>query len=191
MASLVRVTDPHPWLNVVEYPFVTRSHATSDGWMSYVDEGRGRPIVFLHGSPLWSFCWRRLIRGLCGDYRCVAPDFLGFGLSDKPEKADYSPLAHYRRLEGFMDKLGLTDVTLVVHDSSGPIGLRWAMEHPERIRELVIFNTWMWSLKGDLTARYISWTFGSWIKRFHFRYLGAAPGFFLPALFADRARTPR
>jgi haloalkane dehalogenase len=191
MATLVRAQDPHPWLNVVEYPFLTHAHDSGDGWMSYVDEGRGRPIVFVHGSPLWSFCWRKLIRGLKSDYRCIAPDHLGFGLSDKPENADYSPPAHYRRLEGLLDKLDVHDATLVVHDYGGPIGLNWALEHPDRVREVVVFNTWMWSLKEDRVSRQLYRMFGSSINRFYYRVLPASPSFFLPVLFADRYRVPR
>lgn len=191
MATRLRVEEPHPWLNVIEYPFTTHAYNSGEGWMSYVDEGQGRPIVFIHGTPIWSFCWRKLIKGLRADYRCIAPDHLGFGLSDKPEKADYSPLAHYRRLEGFLEALDLRDVTLVVHDYGGPLGLNWALEHPHRVRELVIFNTWMWSLKTDSSAKFLFWIFGNWINRAYFHALPASPSFFLPALFADRYRVPR
>lgn len=190
-SGLVRAEDPTPWLNVVEYPFLTHAYDSGDGWMNYVDEGRGRPIVFVHGSPLWSFCWRKLIRGLRDEYRCIAPDHLGFGLSDKPEKVDYSPPAHYRRLEALLDKLGIEDATLVVHDFGGPIGLNWALEHPDRVREVIIFNTWMWSLGEDRVSRQLYRMFGSTINRFYYRWLPASPSFFLPVLFADRYRVPR
>lgn len=191
MATLVRIEDPHPWLNVIEYPFETRSHKSMGGWMSYVDEGRGRPIVFVHGSPLWSFCWRKPIKAFRSQYRCIAPDHLGFGLSDKFEETDYSPLAHYARFEGLMDELGVEDATVVVHDYGGPIGLQWAMDHPDRVRELVIFNTWMWSLKDDRVAKQLNRIFGSTINRLYYRMLPAGPSFFLPVLFADRYRVPR
>lgn len=191
MATLVRIEDPHPWLNVLEYPFLPASHETRDGWMSYVDEGQGRPIVFVHGSPLWSFCWRKLIKALRSDYRCVAPDFLGFGLSDKPEKVDYSPPAHLERFSGLMDKLELEDVTLVVHDYGAPIALNWAMDNPHRVRELVVFNSWMWGLQFDRSAKLLYRLFGSRINRYYYRCLPAGPSFFLPVLFADRYRVPR
>jgi pimeloyl-ACP methyl ester carboxylesterase len=191
MATLLRGTDPHPWLNVVEYPFVTHSHKCEDGWMSYADEGSGRPIVFVHGAPTWSYCWRKLIKSLSSDYRCIAPDQLGFGLSDKPYHADYSPPAHYQRFEELMDKLKLRDVTLVVHDFGGPIGLNWALEHPDRVSEIVIFNTWMWSLKTDRVAKQLYRMFGNCINRYYYRVLPASPSFFLPVLFADRYRVGR
>lgn len=191
MATLVRVQDPHPWLNVVEYPFTPRAFDSGEGMMSYVDEGAGRPIVFVHGAPLWSFCWRKLIKSLRNEYRCIAPDMLGFGLSEKPETADYSPPAHYRRLEALLDHLDLRDVTLVVHDFGGPIGLNWALEHPGRVREVVIFNTWLWSLKTDRVARHLHRIFSNWANRLYYAAVPASPCFFLPVLFADRYRVPR
>lgn len=191
MATLVRLPEPHPWLNVVEYPFLTRHFATEDGWINYVDEGAGRPMVFLHGAPLWSFCWRKLVREFSPRYRCIAPDMLGFGLSDKPEDADYTPQAHGRRFADFMDRQGLDDVTLVVHDYGGPIGLDWAMKNRHRVRELVIFNTWMWSTREDRVARQLFRLFGSRVNRWYYRVLPAGPSFFLPVLFADRHRVPR
>lgn len=191
MATLVRSSDPHPWLNTVEYPFVPHSFNSGDGWMSYLDEGSGRPIVFVHGSPLWSFCWRNLIKGLKGRYRCIALDNLGFGLSDKPGKVDYSPPAHSARLSRFLETLDLEEVTLVVHDFGGPIGLNWALENNARIREIVIFNTWMWSLREDRTARHLFRLFGNRINRYYYGALPASPSFFLPVLFADRYRVPR
>lgn len=191
MATLVRIDHPHPWLNVVEYPFRTQSYATQDGWISYVDEGRGRPIVFLHGAPLWSFSWRRLIREFRDTHRCVAPDMLGFGLSDKPFGADYSPIAHMRRFGEMVDRLGLEDMTLVVHDYSGPIGLGWAMENPKQVREIVIINSWMWDLREDRVARQLHRVFGHPLNRWYYRVLPASPSFFLPVLFADRHRVPR
>lgn len=191
MGAQLRVDDPHPWLNVVEYPFVPHAHLAEDGWLSYVDEGHGRPIVFVHGAPLWSFCWRKLIKEFRADHRCIAPDHLGFGLSDKPEQVDYSPPAHYRRFADLMDKLGVDDATVVVHDYGGPIGLKWVLDNPGRVREVVIFNTWMWSLHNDRVARNLNRLFGSKVNRFYYRFLSAGPSFFLPILFADRYRVPR
>lgn len=191
MATLVRLPEPHPWLNVVEYPFRTRHYATEDGWISYLDEGAGRPVVFLHGAPLWSFCWRKVVKDLRTTHRCIAPDMLGFGLSDKPERADYTPQAHGRRFAEMMDRLELDDVTLVVHDYGGPIGLDWAMNNRHRVRELVIFNTWMWSTREDRVARQLFRLFGSRVNRWYYRVLPAGPSFFLPVLFADRHRVPR
>jgi len=128
------------------YPFESHWFDTSEGRLHYIDEGSGPPIVFVHGMPTWSFLWRDFVRELRDTHRCIAIDHLGFGLSDKPAKADYHPRAHSERLTTLLDALGLADVTLVVHDFGGPIGLGHALSRPSTIRRLVLMNTWMWPL---------------------------------------------
>src|SRR5581483_2135270 len=110
----------------------------------YVDEGRGEPIVLLHGNPTWSFYYRKLILGLRDSYRTIAPDHIGCGFSDKPSDARYSYRLERRvkDLERLIDHLDLGDkVTLVLHDWGGMIGMTYAHRHPEQIRRLVILNT--------------------------------------------------
>jgi haloalkane dehalogenase len=108
--------------------------------MHYVDEGEGAPILLLHGEPTSSFLWRKLIPQLPG--RKVAPDLIGFGRSDKPtELGWYSYDRHVESIAALVEELDLTELTLVVHDWGGPIGLRIAAEHPERVARLVILNT--------------------------------------------------
>jgi haloalkane dehalogenase len=108
--------------------------------MHYVDEGNGAPVLLLHGEPTSSYLWRNIIPQLPG--RKVAPDLIGFGHSDKPEDVGwYSYDRHVDSIERLVAELDLRDVTLVVHDWGGPIGLRVAVEHPERIERLVILNT--------------------------------------------------
>ena len=106
----------------------------------------------VHGARTWSFLYRHLIRCLAPEYRCVAPDHLGFGLSEKPPAWSYRPEDHAANLEALIDRLGLTDITLVVHDYGGPIGLSYALRHPRNVRRIVLLDTWMWSSKGE--ARY-------------------------------------
>lgn len=125
------------WLNPSLNPFPTHDLDTGSGRMHYVDEGEGAPIVMVHGTPSWSFLYRQLIRDLSGSYRCIAPDQLGFGLSDKPETFAYTPAAHAQNLERLIDTLGLKDIVLVVHDFGGPIGLSYALTHPENVRALI------------------------------------------------------
>jgi haloalkane dehalogenase len=137
------------WVDRAEYPFATRRVAVDGVGMSYVDEGDGPTVLMVHGTPSWSFVYRHLVGGLRDGFRCVAPDLPGFGLSDKPSGDAYRPEDQARRLTAFIDALGLKDLTLVVHDFGGPIGLAHAIDRPGNVRGLVLFNTWMWSLAGD------------------------------------------
>ena len=110
----------------------------------YVDEGQGETLLFLHGNPSWSFQWRDLIRGLRGSYRCVALDYPGFGLSEAPAGFGFTPREESLVVEEFVDRLGLRDVTLVMHDWGGPIGLALAGRRPELVRRVVLGSTWAW-----------------------------------------------
>jgi haloalkane dehalogenase len=110
--------------------------------MHYVDEGRGDAVLLLHGEPTWSFLYRNVIQRLAHDARILAPDYFGFGRSDKPVERDwYTYDSHYASIERFVKQLDLSDLTVVVHDWGGPIGLRLAIEHPERVGRLVITQT--------------------------------------------------
>jgi haloalkane dehalogenase len=110
--------------------------------MHYVDEGRGAPVFLLHGEPTWAFLYRKLIPPLAAVARVVAPDYFGFGRSDKPTRIeDYSYDFHYASIERLADDLDLRDTTVVVQDWGGPIGLRLAVERPDRVAKLVILNT--------------------------------------------------
>jgi haloalkane dehalogenase len=108
--------------------------------MHYVDDGDGEPILLLHGEPTWSYLWRNIVPQLPG--RKVAPDLIGFGRSDKPEDvAWYSYDRHVASIAALVEELDLRGLTLVVHDWGGPIGLRLAVEQPDRIARLVVLNT--------------------------------------------------
>ena len=110
--------------------------------MHYVDEGAGDPVLLLHGEPTWAYLYRKMIPALAEVARTVAPDYLGFGRSDKPTRIeDYSYDFHYGSIERLADELDLRHTTVVVQDWGGPIGLRLAVEHPERVSRLVILNT--------------------------------------------------
>ncbi|MBL0020118.1 MAG: alpha/beta fold hydrolase [Bacteroidetes bacterium] len=111
------------WFNSTEYPFESKYLQIGPHQMHYIDEGKGPTILFIHGTPTWSFLYRKQIHALAGNFRCVAIDNIGFGLSDKPEIADYSPEWHSQNLEKLVEALQLKDITLVVHDFGGPIGL--------------------------------------------------------------------
>ena len=137
------------WIDRTRYPFGPHYLDLPAGRMHYVDEGNGPPVVMVHGNPTWSFLYRHLIGSLRAQYRCVAPDHLGFGLSDKPPAWSYHPRDHAANLAALIDALDLDGITLVVQDWGGPIGLSYALGHPERIRRIVIMNTWMWSVRSD------------------------------------------
>jgi haloalkane dehalogenase len=139
------------------------------GRLHYVDEGTGPPILFVHGTPTWSYEWRHVIAALRGSHRCIAPDHLGFGLSERPEDAEYTPEAHAARLSEFVDGLGLDRFALVVHDFGGPIGLPLALDRPGRVTRLVVLNTWMWSLAEDAKIRRAAPLLGGPVGRFLYR----------------------
>ncbi len=125
-----------------QYPFMGRLLQLENGvQMHYLDEGRGSPILFVHGNPTWSFYWRHLVRDLMEDHRCIVPDHIGCGLSDKPQEYPYTLAQHIENLSTLIDALDLRDITLVVHDWGGPIGLGAALRYPDRFRRIVLFNT--------------------------------------------------
>jgi cis-3-alkyl-4-acyloxetan-2-one decarboxylase len=112
--------------------------------LHYIDEGSGEPVVMLHGNPTWSFYYRHLIDSLRGSYRVIVPDHIGCGMSDKPDDSRYTYTLASRvaDLELLLDHLGLDrDLTLILHDWGGMIGMAYAARHPERIARLVVTNT--------------------------------------------------
>ena len=123
------------------YPFEANYAKIKGHDYHYIDEGKGEPIVMVHGNPTWSFLFRRLIQDLSDSCRVVAPDHLGFGLSDKPPNIPYRLETHIDNFEEFMLGLDLEDVTLLVHDWGGPIALGFAVRHPEKVKRLIITNT--------------------------------------------------
>ena len=124
------------------WPYAPRYVEQDDLRMHYVEEGAGDPILLLHGEPTWGFLYRRLIPVLATAGRVVVPDLFGFGRSDKPvDQTAYSYDMHARSIERFALGLDLRELTIVVHDWGGPIGLRFAVTHPDRVARLVILNT--------------------------------------------------
>jgi haloalkane dehalogenase len=109
--------------------------------MHYLDEGTGAPLLMLHGNPTWSFYYRNLVLGFRDRYRCIAPDHIGCGLSDKPQHWSYRIPAHTDNVCELLAKLDLQEVTLVAHDWGGPIGYLAALRFPGRFKRFVTFNT--------------------------------------------------
>src|SRR3954465_4600219 len=117
------------WIDKESYPFKSNYiEANCCDNMHYIDEGKGEVILMVHGTPTWSFLYRHLIKDLSGNYRCIAIDHLGFGLSDKPRKYSYKPEELAKNLRHFIEKMNLKNITLMVHDFGGPIGLAYAIE---------------------------------------------------------------
>jgi haloalkane dehalogenase len=124
------------------YPFAPHWLEADGLRMHYVDEGEGSTVLLLHGEPTWSFLWRSTIPALAESHRVVAPDLIGFGRSDKPTDIGwYSYDRHVASIERLVDALGLEQLTLVVHDWGGPIGLRFAVEHEALVDRIVILDT--------------------------------------------------
>jgi haloalkane dehalogenase len=176
------------WLDLREYPFAPHWLDLGEGRVHYLDEGEGRPVVMVHGTPTWSFLYRHLVKGLRDRHRCLAPDNLGFGLSDKPAAVSYRPEAQAGRLATLIERLGLKDLSLVVHDFGGPIGLAYAIAHPENVRRLVLFNTWMWSFRGERRMEWLARLLGSGAGRLLYERLGFAVRVMFRQAVADRAR---
>ncbi|HET7545124.1 MAG TPA: alpha/beta fold hydrolase [Polyangiaceae bacterium] len=179
-----------PWLDRTAYPFRSRFVQLSEGRVHYLDEGVAgsrEPIVFVHGTPSWSFEFRHLIRELRCSRRCIALDHLGFGLSERPEGFGYRPEDHARVFAEFIAALGLERFTLVVHDFGGPIALPFAAAHPERIASLVISNSFMWPIDDPKLARQARFA-GSALCRLLYRYLNFSLRVLMPLAYGDKRR---
>lgn len=123
------------------YPFTSHWHDLGEVRQHYVDEGRGKPLVMVHGNPTWSFYYRHVVQAFRGSHRTIAPDHVGCGLSDKPQHYSYTLRQHTDNLVRLLEKLDLQQITLLVHDWGGAIGLGAALAVPERFERLVLFNT--------------------------------------------------
>lgn len=174
------------WLDQGEYPFKNRFITLQAGRMHYVDEGEGQPILFIHGTPVWSFLYRRFIKHFLDRYRCIAVDHLGFGLSGKSTNFDGTPEWHAENLAEFMERLDLHNVILVVHDFGGPIGLGAAITHPGRIDRIVLLNSWLWETRSIPAARQADRIIRSFIGRFLYLRMNFSPRVLLKKAFTHR-----
>jgi haloalkane dehalogenase len=122
-----------------EFPFDSHFVTVHGSSMHYVESGVGDPIVFLHGNPTSSYLWRNVIPHLSPLGRCIAPDLIGMGRSGKPE-IEYRFFDHARYVEGFLETLGLRDVTLVIHDWGSALGFDYAMRYPKNIKAIAFLE---------------------------------------------------
>ncbi len=176
------------WLDKTAYPF-SHNFQTIDGQqMHYIDEGpRDAPVVLLvHGTPTWSFLYREMVKNLAQNYRTIAIDHIGFGLSDKPKQYDYSAQNLAQNLAQFIDHMQLKNITLVVHDFGGPIGLSYAVNHPENVAQIILFNTWMWETKSDEGVQKIDRILHSGIGKFLYKQLNFSANVLLKKGFYNK-----
>jgi haloalkane dehalogenase len=144
--------------NLPDYDFEPHYMMVGKCRVHYVDEGEGEVVLCLHGEPSWSFLYRKMIPLLAARHRAVAPDFIGFGKSDKyTEMEEYSFQMHRDTLVDFINKLALDDITLVCQDWGGLIGLRVASELPDRFARLVIMNTGLPTGEMPMGEGFMTW----------------------------------
>jgi len=133
-----------------EFPYESRFIEVDKNKVHYIDEGEGPALLLLHGNPTFSFLYRHIIKDLKNQFRVIALDYPGFGLSMAREDYDYLPQTHSKVVEGFIQKLGIQKLSLFVQDWGGPIGLGFAGRNPHLIEKLIIGNTWAWPVNGDI-----------------------------------------
>jgi haloalkane dehalogenase len=158
---------------VPEYPFESRFLDRGGLRLHYLDEGNGDPVIMLHGNPTWSFYYRRLVVALRNRFRCIVPDHIGCGFSDKPQppRYDYSLQSRIDDLAALLDQLGIREnVTLVLHDWGGMIGMAWAARHVRAVQRLVILNTAAFHLPKSKRLPFRLWLgrntrLGAWLIR--------------------------
>ncbi|MCI4325761.1 MAG: alpha/beta fold hydrolase [Thermoplasmata archaeon] len=161
-------TKPRPFqLDPTDYPFEDHWFPIGDGNLHYVDVGEGPAVLLLHGNPTWSYLYRNVIQELRGECRLVAPDYPGFGMSRAPSGYRFTPREHADVVTALMAHLALDHFVLVVQDWGGPIGMSCAERHPERLRGLVVMNTWAWPpifLQRLFSVVMGGWPLGFWLQ---------------------------
>lgn len=177
------------------WPYAPR-FASVNGWrMHYVDEGRGDPVLLLHGNPTWGFLWRDVMRPLlAAGHRVIVPDQIGFGLSEKPASEHAHSLdGHVANLVALVRQLDLKRMTVVVHDWGGPTGLSLALAEAARVRALAIMSTWAWPLPpAEFHTRVFPWRtmhaplVGPWVLGRHGALAGR--GIYLSVVDRERFR---
>jgi len=148
-----------------DFPFQAHYREHDGLRLAHVDEGEGAPVVFFHGEPTWSYLWRKVIPPVRdAGFRCLAPDLAGFGRSDKPTDIGFYSYDRHVAIAGtLLEDLDLKGATMVVHDWGGPIGLRLAVEHSERVDRLVILDTGLFNGQQRMTDAWIA--FRNFVER--------------------------
>jgi haloalkane dehalogenase len=131
-----------------DFPFESKFVNVHGSRMHYIDEGEGEPVLFLHGNPTSSYLWRNVIPHVSPHRRCIAPDLIGMGRSDKPD-IPYRFGDHFGYLEGFIEAVGIDRVTLVLHDWGSGLGFHWARLHSERVRGIAFMEAMLQPMRWD------------------------------------------
>jgi haloalkane dehalogenase len=157
MTDAIRTPD-EALAELPDFPFESKFREYDGLRLAHLDEGDGPPVVFFHGEPTWSFLWRKVIPPVRdAGFRCVAPDLPGFGRSDKPIDMDwYTYDRHVDAVTPLLEELDLREATVVVHDWGGPVGLRVAVENPDRVARLVILDTGLFTGNQKMTDAWIA-----------------------------------
>ena len=178
------------WVPGHLFPFQSHWLEIDGCRVHYVDEGTGPVMLFLHGNPTWSFLYREIVKALRPGFRCIALDYPGFGLSRAREGYGYTPAEHSAVVQSFVSALELQDVTLMVQDWGGPIGLGAASRDPQRFRGLIIANTIAWPINGKLRFEWFSKLMGGRLGGFLIRNFNTFVNVLIPA-GVKRNRLPR
>lgn len=181
-------TDRRAWVDDELFPFESRFVAIDGHTVHYVDEGSGPTLLLLHGNPTWSFVYRDVIRTLRDEFRCVALDYPGFGLSSARPGYSYLPEEHAQVVTAFVDTLALSGVTLVAHDWGGPIGIATVEQRPTAFTGLVLANTWAWPITGAPHVEVASHLMGGPLGRLLIRQFNLSVNAMIPA--GHRLRKP-
>jgi len=169
------------WVDPTLFPFESHFTDIAGCRIHYVDEGSGPVLLLLHGNPTWSFLYRGIIERLRTQFRCIALDYPGFGLSQARAGYSYLLVEHAGVVEQFIAAQHLTEITLMVQDWGGPIGLGVATRHPDRFRALVIGNTWAWPVSADPHFRNFSKFLGGPVGRRLIEYANLFVNMLIPA----------
>ncbi|MCP4439535.1 MAG: alpha/beta fold hydrolase [Aureispira sp.] len=184
--SIAAAIKNQTWFDQKEYPFQSHYLDIDGQQMHYIDEGEGDVLLFVHGTPSWSFEFRHIIKALSQTHRCIALDHIGMGLSAKPKDYNYTSQQHAQNLEAFIEKKGLKNITLLVHDFGGPIGFDYAIKYPQNVQKLVLFNTWMWSAEGEPEYEKAKKIIASPLVPFLYKYLNFSAKYLIPQAVANK-----
>jgi haloalkane dehalogenase len=186
MATAQPVGERPAWVDDELFPFESRFVELDGNVVHYVDEGSGPILLMLHGNPVWSFVYREVIAALRDRFRCIALDFPGFGLSTGAPGYRYLAQDHAALLVSFLDRLDLSQLTLVGHNWGGPFGLYAAQQRPDKFERLILTNTWAWPLNGDLTSEVFSRGMGGSVGRALIRRFNLFVNYFIPSAHKRR-----